>query len=231
MIHRYWGLSTATLRNGRTGPRQTAGFNTEIARLARLAPEILLLVENVGHYSLLPRDGRSFLAGPLDHFFPWGDRRVSRLRRGRRADECRALRRHRPCDAVVNLFNWRRAHPAATKDDPRFSAVLEEDLRRCERLHPFDFVDGEMPWLHVSDSLFYPVPAACPPEIPLDALITEGLEVGSGNLPWASLPQRLGQNAATHLVLEVEPGAGESHRDNRAQARSLAYLRSCFEAD
>eukprot|EP00873_Tetraselmis_striata_P025081 jgi/Tetstr1/445345/TSEL_033143.t1 len=231
VIHRYWGLVYGDAPQRANRPEATAGFNAEIARLARLAPEILLLVENVGHYSLLPRDGRSFLAGPLDHFFPW---EIAAFRAFVAAE---GLTNVAPfvdtahATLSSNLFNWRRAHPAATKDDPRFSAVLEEDLERCERLHPFDFVDGEMPWLHVSDSLFYPDAAACPPEIPLDALVTEGLEVGTGNLPWDRFPDALGSTAVTGLVLEVEPGAGESHRDNRAQARSLAYLRSCFEAD
>ncbi|WP_425089028.1 TIM barrel protein [Stappia sp.] len=231
VIHRYWGLVYGDAPQRANRPEATAGFNAEIARLARLAPEILLLVENVGHYSLLPRDGRSFLAGPLDHFFPW---EIAAFRAFVAAE---GLTNVAPfvdtahATLSSNLFNWRRAHPAATKDDPRFSAVLDEDLERAERLHPFDFFDDKMPFLHVSDSLFYPDPANGPADIPLDALVTEGLEVGTGNLPWDRFPDVLGQDASTALVLEVEPGAGESHRDNRAQARSLAYLRRCFEAD
>jgi hypothetical protein len=229
VIHRYWGLVYGDAPQRANRSDATAGFNAEIARLARLAPDILLLVENVGHYSLLPRGPQSFLAGPLDHFFPW---EIAAFRAFAAAE---GLTNVAPfvdtahATLSSNLFNWRRAHPAATKDDPRFSAVLEEDLERADRLHPFDFVDGAMPWLHVSDSLFYPDPASGPADIPLDALVTEGLEVGTGNLPWDRFPAALGSTAATGLVLEVEPGAGESHRDNRAQARSMAYLRRCFE--
>ncbi|WP_029057859.1 hypothetical protein [Stappia stellulata] len=230
VIHRYWGLVYGGAPQRTNRQEATAGFNAEIARLARLAPDILLLVENVGHYSLLPRDGTSYLAGPLDHFFPWeiAEFRAFVAREGLANVAPFVDTAHATLSA--NLFNWRRAHAAATKDDPRFCAVLEEDLERAERLHPFDFVDGDMPWLHVSDSVFYPDPANCPPEIPLDALITEGLEVGTGNLPFEMFPDALGRDATTGLVLEVEPGAGESHRANRAQARSLAYLRAFFEA-
>src|SRR3546814_19558896 len=46
-------------------------FNEVIRDLADAASGKRLLVENVGHYSLLPRDGRNYLSGPLDHFFPW----------------------------------------------------------------------------------------------------------------------------------------------------------------
>ncbi|SDU45722.1 hypothetical protein [Stappia sp. ES.058] len=230
VIHRYWGLVYGSEPQRATRPEATAGFNAEIARLARLAPDIQLLVENVGHYSLLPRDGTSFLAGPLDHFFPW---EIAEFRAFVAAE---GLKNVAPfvdtahATLSANLFNWRRAHPATTKDDPRFCAVLDEDLERSERLHPFDFVDGDMPWMHVSDSVFYPDPANGPPEIPLDALITEGLEVGTGNLPFERFPDALGRDATTGLVLEVEPGVGESHRANRAQARSLRYLRKLFEA-
>ncbi|WP_349360708.1 hypothetical protein [Stappia sp.] len=228
VVHRYWGLVQGGAPQRIDRAEATAAFNAEIARLARLAPDSLLLVENVGHYSLLPRDGTSYLAGPLDHFFPWeiADFRAFVAAEGLTNVAPFVDTAHATLSA--NLFNWRRAYPAHTKDDPRFGAVLDSDLERAERLHPFDFVDGDMPWLHVSDSIFYADPGRAGPGIPLDALISEGLEVGAGNLPWADFPDRLGRDADTCLVLEVEPGEGESHRANLAQARSLKRLRGLF---
>src|SRR3546814_14373354 len=72
VLHRYWGLVF-----GEGAPRAVdkasaeIAFNEVIRDLADAASGKRLLVENVGHYSLLPRDGRNYLSGPLYHFFPW----------------------------------------------------------------------------------------------------------------------------------------------------------------
>src|SRR3546814_15208384 len=64
-------------------------FNEVIRDLADAASGKRLLVENVGHYSLLPRDGRNYLSGPLDHFFPWEIARFRDFVRQERSEERR----------------------------------------------------------------------------------------------------------------------------------------------
>lgn len=228
VVHRYWGLVYGDAPPRASRAEASEGFNATIARLARLADPIRLLVENVGHYALLPRDRASFLAGPLDHFFPWEIAAFRAFLDRERIANVAPFVDVAHATLSANLFNWRRTYPAKTRDDVRFSAILDEDLERVARLHPLDFVDPKMPWLHVSDSRFYPDPALAPAEIPLDALTSEGLELGAGNLPWADLPRHVGETAV--LVLEVDPAAGESHQANGAQHRSLQVLQRQFQA-
>lgn len=231
VVHRYWGLVY-----GQNPPRSdrteaTARFNELIAELARGAPSILLLVENVGHYSLMPRDGHAFVSGPLDHFFPWEIEafRADMATRGITNVEPFVDVAH--ATLTANLFNWKKLNYGATRGDARFAWILDEDLDHCRRLHPFDFVDARMPYLHVSDSLLLDVARAGADlaAMPHEALHAEGLEIGTGNLPWVQLPSRLKGGTPT-LVLEVEPGAGESHVENGAQGRSLQALSRLFPA-
>jgi hypothetical protein len=230
VVHRYWGLVYGQGSQRADRETATAAFNDTISRLAATNPDITLLVENVGHYSLLPRDGKSFLAGPLDHFFPW---EIQAFREFLARDNLTNVApfvdvAHATLSA--NLFNWRRAHYSLTDGDARYSAILDSDLDRTDRLHPFDFADNQMTWLHLSDSVFYPAPAREHGDIPLDALVSEGLEIGTGNLPWKILASKLaGASEKIGLVFEVEPAAGETHRRNEAQMRSLNFLRELLE--
>lgn len=231
VLHRYWGMvyGQAPQRSDRADA--TAAFAEAIKALSRAAGAIMLLVENVGHYSLLPRGAHSFMAGPLDHFFPW---EIAAFRRALRAEGIHNVEpfvdvAHATLSA--NLFNWRRAYRAQTEGDARYCGVLDSDLDQTERLHPFDFVDAAMPWLHLSDSVYYDAPSRLGPAIPLDALISEGLEIGIGNLPWARLAERLGYASEANLVLEVEPGPGETQVDNEAQVRSLVRLRATLRSN
>ncbi|HEV7371466.1 TIM barrel protein [Arenibaculum sp.] len=231
VVHRYWGLVFGDAPPRSTRAEATAGFNEAITRLARAAGDVRLLVENVGHYSLLPRDGRHILSGPLDHFFPW---------------EIAAFRAHVEAERLANvgvfvdvahatlsanLFNVRRARGAPVPDR-RFDWITDDDLDRTDTLHPFDFVDPAMDYLHVSDSRLLAGHEWRAPDEPLlvEATCSEGMEVGTGNLPWAALPARLGGGARATLVLEVEPGPGDSHVSNGAQERSLRHLAKVFEA-
>src|SRR3546814_12128987 len=52
-----------------------------------------------------------------------------------------------------NLFNRKRVAYSSLRDDPRFAWISEEDLQEVEWLHPFDFVDSDMPYLHASDAI------------------------------------------------------------------------------
>ena len=54
------------------------------------------------------------------------------------------------------------------------------------------------------------------------SIVSEGLEVGSGSLPFENLPDRFGRTGT--IVLEVDPATGESHVENGAQRRSLLTL-------
>ena len=91
---------------------------------------------------------------------------------------------------------------------------------------PFDFVDREMSYLHVSDAVLLSPSEARDPALSdqriLRSLTSEGLEVGSGNLEFSRLGPRLG--AKCRLVVEVDPAPTEDHVENRAQARSLHRL-------
>lgn len=228
VVHRYWGLVFGDAPPRTTRAEATAGFNESVRRLARAAGGMRLLVENVGHYSLLPRDGRHFLSGPLDHFFPWEIAAFRAYLDAERLANVGVFVDVAHATLSANLFNIRRAGGAAAADR-RFDWITDDDLERAEVLHPFDFVDPAMDYLHVSDSRLL---AAGEWRAPGEALLveatcSEGMEIGTGNLPWAALPARLGGADAT-VVLEVEPGPGDSHVSNGAQERSLLRLREVF---
>lgn len=231
VLHRYWGLVHGQRPARARHEEATLAFNEVIRTLALGAPGLMLLVENVGHYSLLPRDGTSFVAGPLDHFFPWEIAEFRAFTASAGLGNVEAFVDVAHATLSANLFNWRRRFYRETQGDARFSAITDADLDRADRLHPFDFVDARMPYLHLSDSLMVDPADATGPDIPLSALISEGLELGTGNLPWAELPDRLAASptdtalpAIARLVLEVEPGPEDNHVRNGAQHRSLRLL-------
>ena len=234
VMHRYWGLVFGDAAARCSREDAVAGFNETVRDLSVYAQNIRLLVENVGHYSLLPRDGKHFLSGPLDHFFPW---------------EMRALRDYLYAEGLsnvdvfadvahatlsANMFNICRRYPHYREADPRFHWITEADLAKCDLLHPFDFVDGEMTYLHASDSRFLTRADMDGPAISESLIIaatcTEGLELGAGNLPWPQLPAAFSESPDAVIVLEVEPSADETHLDNGAQERSLLALGDVFDA-
>lgn len=233
VVHRYYALVHGD-DPVRIASREEAAraFERIVARLARRLGPRRLLVENVGHYSLLPRDGRSFLSGPLDHFFPW---EIERFRDFLRAEKLTTVEpfvdiAHATLSA--NLFNRRRADPGGTEKDPRFRWIDHDDLARSDWLEPFDFVDADMPYLHVSDAIRLERQECAAPVLAetrlTRSIVTEGLELGLGTLPIGDLPGRFGRTG--DLVMEVDPGAGDTHVTNGAQTRSLAALRRVFAA-
>lgn len=240
VLHRYCDLVFADAPIRSTGKHASiAHFQEEMAKLAAMADGMLLLVENIGHFSLLPRDGQHYLTGPLDHFFPWeiADFRTFLEREGIERVEPFVDVAHATLSA--NLFNRRKARPGETADDPRFAWVTDADLERADWLDPFDFVDPKMPYLHISDALRLDAAACAAPDLSEEKLVAaitgEGLELGHGNLPFVQLPARLGWTGHTArdaqsctMVLEVEPGQGESHVENGAQLRSLEKLAALF---
>jgi len=228
VMHRYWGLVYGNKPKRCDRDIATAGFNDVVAELARTAPNIRLLVENMGHYFLASRKIGDHLAGPLDHFFPWD---VADFRKDMSA---RGLTNVQPFIDVAhatlsaNLFNHFRQHKAQIGDDVRYQGITETDLSHAGKLHPFDFIDPEMPWLHISDSHYLAL--LNEGALPQIALTSEGLEVGTGNLPFGTLPARVnGGDAPTVLLLEVEPGANDTQVNNTAQCRSLDCLRTFFQ--
>lgn len=230
VMHRYWGMvyGEASPRSDRVSAIE--GFNETVISLARSAPEITLLVENMGHYFLASKRKGDYLSGPLDHFFPW------EIDAFRKAMSDHGVKNAKPFVDVAhatlssNLFNYLRAHRNDMHDAPMFQGILDEDLDRAESLHPFDFVDPLMPWLHVSDSVF--LEQYEEDGLPQQALTNEGLEIGAGNLPFVKLPGRLEKGAVdTILVLEVDPAEGETYVENKAQCRSLDRLRKFFALD
>ncbi|WP_029031646.1 hypothetical protein [Salinarimonas rosea] len=227
VIHRY-GALVAGSRPPRIGSKAeaVARFEAIVRDLARSAPDLTLLVENVGHYALLPRDGTSFLAGPLDHFFPWEIAAFRAFLAREGIGNVAPFVDVAHATLSANLFNRKRVCPAACAGDPRCAWIDADDLDRAARLHPFDFVDPAMPWLHVSDAVLLGEAEIADPRLAeprlVESIVSEGLEIGTGDLPFAALAPRLGP--ATTLVLEVEPGPGESHVANGAQVRSLARL-------
>jgi len=233
VMHRYFGMVFADApARARNREEAISGFEAIILDLARFAGDLRLLVENVGHYSLLPRDGLSYLTGPLDHFFPW---EIAHFRDFLARENLTTVEpfvdvAHATLSA--NLFNRRRRHPRRTADDPRFAWITDDDLDHADRLHPFDFVDSGMPYLHVSDALQLDEAACRDPGLDEKTLtasiVSEGLELGAGNLPFPALPERFGMSG--ELVLEVEPASSETHVGNGAQLRSLETLAQIYEA-
>ena len=226
VMHRYWGMVY-----GQNPPRAergeaTAGFNEVIVKLARLAPTIDILVENMGHYFLASRNPGDFLAGPLDHFFPWEIADFRSFLKAEKIDNVRPFIDVAHATLSSNLFNHSRAFRAETRKDSRYCAVLDEDLDQAHKLHAFDFIDAEMPWLHVSDSIY--APECDRRELSREALTSEGLKIGRGNLPFDRLPSILDFSADTVLVLEVEPDPGDTQANNRAQCESLDCLRNLY---
>ncbi|MEM5583804.1 hypothetical protein WNZ15_15170 [Roseibium sp. AS2] len=230
VMHRYWGMvfGDAPARSNRVEAAE--GFNAAVRSLARQAPGITLLVENMGFYFLASCKRGDYLAGPIDHFFPW---EVAAFRADMAAN---AIANVEPFIDVAhatlscNLFNRLKADVSDLDTDPRFTGITQDDLDRANRLHPFDFLDASMPWLHISDSHLLAAPF--PQDLPQVSLTSEGLELGTGNLPFQSLPEQLANGSApTTLLLEVDPGKGDNYADNYAQCRSLKYLRQCFDAE
>lgn len=233
VLHRYYALvyGAAPSRIGSKAEAET-GFEECIRTLAKDAGDMPLLIENVGHYSLLPRDGKSFLTGPLDHFFPW---EITRFRDFTAAAGLPAVKpfidvAHATLSA--NLFNRARARRGEVRHDPRFAWITDDDLDQTTWLDPFDFVDAEMDYLHVSDAVQLDQASCAAPELDetilTRSIVSEGLELGTGTLPFAELPSRFGTQGT--LVLEVDPAPGESHVGNGAQRRSAERLRAHFSA-
>jgi len=229
VMHRYWGMVYGNKPPRSARAEATAGFNETIRQLAPLAPEIAILVENMGHYFLASRKAGDYLAGPLDHFFPWeiAEFRTYLLSQGITnvypfVDVAHAT-------LTSNLFNHRRKLASNVELPACYSGITDDDLDHATKLHPFEFVDKDMPWLHISDSRLTDCPADH--DIAQEALTCEGLEIGVGNLPFSKLPDRLaGGKADTVLLLEIEPGDGETYVKNGAQYRSLERLRHCFSS-
>ena len=227
VLHRYWGLVF-----GEGAPRAVdkasaeTGFNEVIRNLAGAASGKRLLVENVGHYSLLPRDGRNYLSGPLDHFFPWEIARFRDFVRQEGLDNVEPFVDVAHATLSSNLFNRKRAAYSSLREDPRFAWISEEDLQEVEWLEPFDFVDSDMQYLHASDAILLDrdqiTQDTLDEAVLTQSIVSEGLEVGSGSLPFENLPDRFGRTGT--IVLEVDPATGESHVENGAQRRSLLTL-------
>ena len=233
VLHRYYALVYGA-EPPRIGSKEEAetGFEESVRTLAKDAGDMPLLIENVGHYSLLPRDGKSFLTGPLDHFFPW---EIARFRNFTAREGLSAVKpfidvAHATLSA--NLFNRARARREEVRHDPRFAWITDEDLDQAQWLDPFDFVDAGMDYLHVSDAVQLDQASCAAPGLDESLLtrsiVSEGLELGTGTLPFAQLPARFGTSGT--LVLEVDPAPGESHAGNGAQRRSAERLRAHFSA-
>jgi Xylose isomerase-like TIM barrel len=232
VLHRYWALVFGE------NPRQSidkrtaeAAFNEVVKSLARAANGKRLLVENVGHYSLLPRDGKSYLAGPLDHFFPWEIARFRAFVQQEKLDNVEPFIDVAHATLSANLFNRKRAAPPGSLlNDPRFVGIDESDLDEAEWLNPLDFVDDPMPYLHASDAIVLErdqIARADFSDAELTrSIVSEGLEIGEGSLPFDRLPAFFGQTGT--IVLEVDPARGETHVENRAQCRSLEALRRIY---
>lgn len=229
VMHRYWGLTLGDSSPRCSRDEAIAGFNAVVSELSRAAGPVMLLVENVGHYSLLPRDGRHYLRGPLDHFFPWEIADFHRFLDTHGLHNVAVLIDVAHATLSANMFNLRRRE-CSLRTDPRFHWILDEDLGRTLALHPYDFIDQRIRYLHVSDSRMLTeaeLRAPClPDEVLTAAICSEGLEVGRGNLPWGQLPAHVPHSAS--IVLEVDPGAGETYSDNGAQERSLVALQHLF---
>ncbi len=230
VMHRYHGLALGSAPAHGTRAEAEAAFNEAVRDLARQAPDVTLLVENLGHYHLAPRGGGAYLSGPLDHFFPWEIAAFQDYAARERLDNVRVLVDVAHATLSANMFNLRRHRPEAAADD-RFRWITDADLQRAATLHPFDFVLPGIGHLHVSDSVLLTSAdwAGWPANDRLAAALTaEGMEVGTGTLPWTALPNRFGAEASPLLVMEVEPGPGESHRANAAQERSARRLMGTF---
>jgi sugar phosphate isomerase/epimerase len=229
VMHRYWGLTFGDSPPRCSRDEAIAGFSAVVSELAREAGALTLFVENVGHYSLLPRDGQHYLCGPLDHFFPWEIAEFHRFLAAKGLHNVAVLIDVAHATLSSNLFNLAHRVPSL-RTDPRFRWILEDDLARSPALHPFDFLDQHIRHLHVSDSRLLSEAELQTPNLPEEmltaAICSEGLEVGRGNLPWTRLRERVPH--VTSIVLEVDPGAGETHVENGAQERSLVALKNLF---
>ena len=229
VMHRYWGMVYGN-KPPRSHRQEAAdGFNIIVRRLARQNPNVTLLIENMGFYFLASRKPEDYLAGPIDHFFPW------EIAAFRSEMDAHGINNAEPFIDVAhatlssNLFNHLRTGYAGLRDDPRFSGITDDDLDQADQLHPFDFVDAKMPWLHISDSHLLSISGN--EDLSQEALTSEGLEIGKGNLPFQTLPAKLNMGAAnTVLLLEVDPAKGENYAENGAQCRSLAALKTIFDA-
>lgn len=233
VMHRYWGLTFGDAPSRSSRKEATAGFNEVMRELSAYAEDMCLLVENVGHFSLLPRDGKNFLSGPLDHFFPWEIKDFREYLHAEGLSNVDVFVDVAHATLSANIFNICHRYPHYREEDPRFRWVTQTDLEQCSSLHPFEFVDREMTYMHASDSHLLTSVDMDGPVISENLIISatcmEGLEVGSGTLPWSELPTAFSTQRDAVIVLEVEPADGETHLENGAQERSLLKLKDVFE--
>src|SRR3546814_17924874 len=130
---------------------------------------------------------------------------------------------------VIFFFSSRRRHTRCalvTGVQTCALPICEEDLQEVEWLHPFDFVDSDMPYLHASDAILLDrdqiAKDALDEAVLTRSIVSEGLEVGSGSLPFERLPDRFGRTGT--IVLEVDPAGGEKIGRASGRERVCQYV-------
>jgi hypothetical protein len=232
VVHRYWALTGPGASSQTPRHEAEAAFDEEMLRLSRNARRQLILVENLGHFWLEPRSLGRYLAGPLDHFFPWEMERFATYMRDHGASNVVPMVDIAHACITANMFNLMRQHFSTLRHDQRFQGITAPDLDQRRWLTPYDYVDGTPRYFHGSDAIFIGTGETTLQSVDtradlLTLLTSEAMPVGRGNLDFSALVDRwLRLPAPEPLVIaEVNPDAGQTHERNGAQEDAIRRWR------
>jgi len=228
VLHRYYGLTGTGRRNAISKADAEASFNDEIRRLSRDLGSCRGYVENLGFFWLRPRQAGRYLAGPLDHFFPWEVERFTRFLAAERVGTIRPMVDLAHATQSANMFTLLRRHLATFREDPRFDGITDADLAEQDALTPYDFLRVDPPYVHISDAFGMDNDSGIDPDqqTVAKAITGEGLPLGSGTLDVRRIVAGLARSAEPSpiVVAEVDPAPGQSHLRNAAQEAAIRLL-------
>jgi hypothetical protein len=227
ILHRYFALAPMGQLSRVPKAEAEASFNEEIRRLARNLDGRQAYVENLGFFWLRPRAGGIYLAGPVEHFFPWEVERFLTFLCEEGIQDVQPMVDIAHATLSSNMFALLHSHYRSYREDARFQGITDVDLAERDALSPYDFVRPETPYVHVSDALLLDQRAVIAANEPLvtEALTAEALPLGQGNLDLDLAMGQLNLHGTPHVVVaEVDPGDGQSHEHNAEQEKCVVRL-------
>jgi len=227
VLHRYWALVGAGEWSRLPKDEAEDAFGEEMRHVGRELGRRIGWVENLGFFWLRPREAGRYLAGPLDHFLPWEVERFTKFLDRERIANLRPMLDIAHAAITANMFNLLRKHFSRMRHDPRFQGITAEDLSQRARLTPYDFLRSEPRYLHLSDALFVGYRTSQTSATLAQALTSESLPVGAGNLDFRQVITRLARSSGPNRVVigEIDPADGQSYHRNVAQEAAVRAWR------
>ena len=236
ILHRYYGLASAGHRSLIPKVDAEAAFHEEISRLIQELGRHKALVENLGFFWQPPRAAGRYLAGPLEHFFPWEIARFEKFLATGGIDNVHSMIDIAHATLSTNMHCLLRRHYSVFREDARFQGITEADLSEQALLTPYDFLRLNPRYLHISDAVLLteyellkdPMSDAARDRVNV-ALTSEGLPLGVGTLNFGlvmSILTRTSSNSNPVLIAEINPSDGQGHERNVSQETAIRTLRA-----